>query len=121
MTSLTRERSWLLDRNLLKLVYQCRRLIRSEFGEQLHLTEEHLEQHLADYAGKSSSQTLVDTWECLLAQVPELRMKTEEHSKKIYRGMDIIDDTDVARITGSGQEADLSRKKKIIYRGQVLG
>ncbi|AFP29477.1 hypothetical protein MRBBS_0539 [Marinobacter sp. BSs20148] len=48
-------------------------------------------------------------------------MKTEEHSKKIYRGMDIIDDTDVARITGSGQEADLSRKKKIIYRGQVLG
>lgn len=121
MTSLTHEPSWLLDRNLLKLVYQCRRLIRSEFGVQLHLTEEHLEQQLADYAGRSSSQTLIDTWECLLAQVPELGMKTEEHPSKMYRGMEIIDDTPVAKIAGAGQEADLPRKKKIIYRGQVVG
>jgi hypothetical protein len=121
MTSLTRERSWLLDRNLLKLVYQCRRLIRSEFGVQLHLTEEHLEQRLADYAGRSSCQTLVDTWKSLLAQVPELRMKTEEHASKMYRGVEIIDDAPAAKIAGAGQEANLPRKKKIIYRGQVPG
>jgi hypothetical protein len=121
MTSLTRERGWLLDRNLLKLVYQCRRLIRPEFGVQLHLTEEHLEQHLASYAGKSSCQALVDTWKCLLAQVPELGMKTEEHASKMYRGMEIVDDTPAAKIAGAGREADLPRKKKIIYRGQVVG
>jgi hypothetical protein len=117
MTSLSPERSWLLDRNLLKLVYQCRRLIRSEFGVQLHLTEEHLGQRLADYASRSSCQALVDTWESLLAQVPELVMKTEGHASKMYRGMEIINDTPAAKIAG----ADRPRKKKIIYRGQVPG
>lgn len=121
MTSLTSERSWLLDRNLLKLVYQCRRLISSEFGVRLHLTEEHLEQQLADYAGKSQSRQLVDTWECLRGQVPELGMKTEKHSRKMYRGQAVIDDTPAARIAEAGQEEGLPRKKKIIYRGQVIG
>ncbi len=57
----------------------------------------------------------------LLAQVPELGMKTEKHSRKMYRGQEIIDVTPTAKIAEAGQEDGLPRKKKIIYRGQVVG
>ena len=59
MTSLASERSWLLDPSVLKLVHQCRRLIHTEFGVKLHLTEEHLDQQLAEYARKTRSTQLI--------------------------------------------------------------
>ena len=62
MATLASERSWLFDPAILKLVHQCRRLIQTEFGVRLHLTEEHLEQQLADYARKSRSNSLGRTW-----------------------------------------------------------
>ena len=78
MTSLASERSWLLDPSVLKLVHQCRRLIHTEFGVKLHLTEEHLEQQLADYARKTRSSQLTRTWETLKDQVPQLNLEPEE-------------------------------------------
>lgn len=93
MTFLASQRSWLLDPGLLKLVHQCRRLIHTEFGVKLHLTEEHLEQQLADYARKTRSSQLARTWTTLTEQVPQLRdVEPEEEeprperSKRIYRG-----------------------------------
>lgn len=78
MTSLASQRSWLLNPGLLKLVHQCRRLIHTEFGVKLHLTEEHLEQQLADYARKTRSSQLTRTWATLTEQVPQLRIAEPE-------------------------------------------
>lgn len=121
MTTLLSERSWLLDRHNLKLVQQCCRLIESEFGVRLHLTEEHLEQKLAAYARKTQNTQLHHIWECLLTQVPDLEEKTEEHPKKLYRGQVVADDRPKAQEREAGQEAHPPRKKQIIYRGQVIG
>ncbi|KAA1172428.1 hypothetical protein FWJ25_14700 [Marinobacter salinexigens] len=127
MTSLASERSWLLDPGLLKLVHQCRRLIHTEFGVKLHLTEEHLERQLADYARKTRSSHLVRTWESLKEQVPQLKMEEEnaeaeqsESPKRMYRGQVIADSAADTSTTEPSPEA-LARKKKIIYRGQVVG
>ena len=72
MTTLASDRNWILDPVRLKLVHQCRRLIHTEFGVKLHLTEENLAQQLADYAQKTRSSHLVRVWNTLKAQVPEL-------------------------------------------------
>lgn len=126
MTSLASERSWLLDPALLKLVHQCRRLIRSEFGVKLHLTEEHLEQQLAAYASKTRSSHLTDTWKTLQEQVPHLCVEAENdadkaHSKRMYRGQEIAEDCSPVTSAGEPAREDLPRKKKVIYRGQVVG
>lgn len=126
MTSLASERSWLLDPGLLKLVHQCRRLIRSEFGVKLHLTEEHLEQQLAEYAGKTRSSHLSRTWEALKEQVPQLSLAADNETdagppKRMYRGQEIIEESQTAGAEQTSAEEEQPRKKKVIYRGQVIG
>lgn len=122
MTSLASERSWLMNPGLLKLVHQCRRLIQSEFGVKLHLTEEHLEQQLADYASKTRSTHLIRTWETLKPQIPNLDLQDEtNNSKRMYRGQEIAEEPSLGDSRVSETEAERTRKKKIIYRGQVIG
>ena len=126
MTSLASERSWLLDPGLLKLVHQCRRLIRSEFGVKLHLTEEHLEQQLAEYAGKTRSSHLSRTWEALKEQVPQLSLAADSEAetgppKRMYRGQEIVDESQTVGAEQTSAEEEQPRKKKVIYRGQVIG
>ncbi|HAP53013.1 MAG TPA: hypothetical protein DDX13_11655 [Marinobacter adhaerens] len=124
MTSLASERSWLLDPSVLKLVHQCRRLIHTEFGVKLHLTEEHLDQQLAEYARKTRSTQLIRTWETLKEQVPQLNIEPEEEDdglKRNYRGQ-VIADAPTASVQDHEEgEIDQPRKKKVIYRGQVVG
>ncbi|MDX1599066.1 hypothetical protein [uncultured Marinobacter sp.] len=125
MTSLASERSWLLDPGLLKLVHQCRRMIHTEFGVKLHLTEEHLEQRLADYARKTRSSQLIRTWETLKERVPHLDIaETEddnpEGSKRTYRGQAMPEDSNGKDSHEEGEEAR-PRRTKVIYRGQVVG
>ncbi|MEP1216720.1 MAG: hypothetical protein ABJM11_16820 [Marinobacter sp.] len=114
MTSLSSQRSWLLNPGLLKLVHQCRRLIHTEFGVKLHLTEEHLEQQLADYARKTRSSQLTRTWAMLTEQVPQLRMAEPEEKKEAdeqtYRGQAVAE-----------EETPRPQRSKRIYRGQVVG
>lgn len=124
MTSLVSERSWLMDPRLLKLVHQCRRLIRAEFGIKLHLTEEHLEQQLADFAGKTRSNDLAQTWETLKPHIPALAtegsgLKKADDSKRMYRGQAIADTP--AGKTGRSEEESQPRRTKVIYRGQLIG
>lgn len=126
MTYLASERSWLMNPGLLKLVHQCRRLIQSEFGVKLHLTEEHLEQQLAEYASKTRSSHLIRTWETLRPQIPNLALQeTEENhpdtGKRMYRGQEIAEEPAKAPGTGSPTETGQARKKKMIYRGQAIG
>ncbi|MDX1551739.1 MAG: hypothetical protein R3198_03890 [Marinobacter sp.] len=115
MTSLASQRSWLLNPGLLKLVHQCRRLIHTEFGVKLHLTEEHLEEQLADYARKTRSSQLSRTWATLTEQVPHLRMAEpeeddEEAYERTYRGQAVAEG-----------ETPRPQRSKRIYRGQVVG
>ncbi len=123
MATLAPERSWLLDPNLLKLVHQCRRLIQSEFGVKLHLTEEHLAQRLAAYAEQSRSTHLANTWAALRERVPALAPQAQdEPTKRMYRGQPIAD-TDMRKTAAADatpSEANLARRSKIIYRGQLL-
>ncbi|MDF0749940.1 hypothetical protein NLU14_06825 [Marinobacter sp. 71-i] len=124
MTSLASERSWIMNPSLLKLVHQCRRLIQSEFGVKLHLTEEHLEQQLADYASKSRSNHLISTWEALKPQIPNLVHNEDDEqdsTKRTYRGQVIAEETSRGHNGTSETEAEQARKKKVIYRGQVIG
>jgi hypothetical protein len=110
----------------LRLVHQCRRLIQSEFGVELRLTEEHLEQKLADYAEKTRSSHLTRIWEALKPQIPNLELPEDEGEKKtapkrMYRGQEIVDEPPKP----AGDEAEAGepapRKQKMIYRGQVVG
>ncbi|SFR82875.1 hypothetical protein SAMN05216203_3346 [Marinobacter daqiaonensis] len=124
MATMASERSWLFDPKLLKLVHQCRRLIQSEFGVRLHLTEEHLEQRLASYAEQSRSEHLSRAWTALKEQVPDLgTMEKQDSADRKYRGRALTDSKD-----GNGQPDEEApggsgpaRKTKVIYRGQVVG
>ncbi|PCM43309.1 hypothetical protein [Marinobacter sp. ANT_B65] len=120
MNSLTSERNWLFDPSLLKLAYQCRRLIQSEFGVKLHLDEADLGQHLADYAGKTRSRDLAHTWETLKQKVPELSAMEEDPGPtlRMYRGQPIFEDRGERKGGDSGEEA---RNRKMVYRGQMVG
>ncbi|MET4027042.1 hypothetical protein ABIE59_002576 [Marinobacter sp. MBR-99] len=121
MNSAASERNWLFDPAHLKLVQQCRRLIQSEFGVKLHLNEDHLAEHLAEYAGKTRSQHLVHTWEALKQRVPELsQVEYESTETKTYRGQPIAGSASSDRQHEGGEEAR-PRKKQVIYRGQVVG
>ena len=125
MTSMASERSWLLDPRLLKLFHECRRLIQSEFGVRLHLTEEHLEQHLADYVGRTRSAHLVRTWETLRPQIPHLEPEgtrdPPDRPARRYRGQKIADGNPGGESSTAETEADRARKKEVVYRGQVIG
>lgn len=118
MMTMASERGWLLDPSLLKLVHQCRRLIQSEFGVKLHLTEEHLEQRLASYAGQSRSEQLSRTWQTLKERVPELA-EEEAPGKKTYRGQEIAGE-EATDPTGENAAAGSPGRKKVIYRGRVI-
>lgn len=122
MNSATSERNWLFDPSLLKLVHQCRRLIQSEFGVKLHLNEDGLEQHLAEYARKTRSKHLVHTWEALKQRVPELNTANieEEPAPRMYRGQPIAEESK-RKATAEMSGSDCPRQKKVIYRGQVVG
>lgn len=125
MPTLTSERSWLLNPGLLKLVHQCRRLIESEFGVRLRLTEYRLELRLANYASKTRSSHLINAWEALKSQIPNLELpenegKTDKTPKRMYRGQAIVDDTAKPTQAASDAGEPSPRKKKIIYRGQVI-
>ena len=109
---------------MLKLVHQCRRLIHTEFGVKLHLTEEHLEQQLADYARKTRSSQLTRVWETLKERVPQLNIEPEEEDdglKRNYRGQVIADAPPASAEQDEEGQIDPPRKKKVIYRGQVVG
>lgn len=126
MTSLSSERSWLLDPSLLKLVHQCRRLIHSEFGIKLHLTEDHLERQLADYASKTRSSHLIRTWEELKPQIPNLDLDAGTDGKpasalRTYRGQAVAGTSSSGDGHAAADGEEGPRKKKIIYRGQVVG
>jgi hypothetical protein len=117
MNSVANERNWLFDPSHLKLVQQCRRLIQSEFGVKLHLNEDHLAEHLAEYAGKTRSKHLVHTWEALKQRVPELgQIEAAPAAAKTYRGQEIAGSEEE-----KGGEEARPRKKQVIYRGQVVG
>lgn len=102
MSTMASERSWLLNPGLLKLVHQCRRLIQSEFGVKLHLTENRLEYRLAEYAGKTRSPHLLRTWEALAPQIPNLEVPDKEETP--------------GQKSGKGAQ----NRAKRIYRGQVI-
>lgn len=125
MTSLASQRSWLLDPGLLKLVHQCRRLIHTEFGVKLHLTEPHLEDQLADYASKTRSTQLSRTWKTLVEKVPQLdrtpAADATESAKRTYRGQVIADDHPERASTTVEEKEAQPRRTKVIYRGQVVG
>ncbi len=126
MTSLASQRSWLLDPGLLKLVHQCRRLIHTEFGVKLHLTEEHLEEQLADYVRKTRSTQLTRTWKTLVERVPQLDIPAPEadaaeSGKRTYRGQIIPDEGRGQQRTEAEGEEARPRRTKVIYRGQVVG
>lgn len=124
MTSLASERSWLMDPSVLKLVHQCRRLIHTEFGVKLHLTDEHLEQQLAEYAGKTRSGQLIRTWETLKERVPRLNVDPVDEDdglKRTYRGQVIADAPAASSSQGTNEGFHPPRKTRVIYRGQVVG
>lgn len=119
MTSMPAERSWLLDPSRLKLVHQCRRLIQTEFGIKLHLTDTQLTDQLASYADRSRSNQLRQTWNRLKEEIPgyDPQPESEEPTRRVYRGQPIAEpgkeNTDQAEAPAP--------KRQVIYRGQVVG
>ncbi|WP_111498070.1 hypothetical protein [Marinobacter bohaiensis] len=116
MTTLAAERSWLLDRGLLKLVHQCRRLILAEFGVKLHLTDNDLEDQLASYARQSRSSHLNNAWEELKKQVPDLAEQDDDKPRN-YRGQELAEPAAAAK---KEEPASSSKTRTITYRGRKM-
>lgn len=116
MAFLAPERSWLFNPSTMKQVHQCRRLIQSEFGVKVHLTDKDLVEQLANYAGKSRSDGLARIWTELKTIIPgfdEEQAASGERPGKTYRGQPVADDE-------PGQRNRQTRSRTIIYRGQVV-
>lgn len=122
MYSATGKRDWLFNPSLLKLVHQCRRLILSEFGVKIRLSEADLACQLEEYASRTRSAHLAHTWETIKQQVPELveTSDADAPSLRMYRGQPIAQDHD-DQTSGGSSDRDRPRQKKVIYRGQVIG
>ncbi|MCH8543648.1 MAG: hypothetical protein LAT61_08765 [Alcanivorax sp.] len=85
--------NWLMQYRLLRLVNQCRRLIQSEFGVRLTLTNDDLRAELATYAGKTRNQSLQRVYaELRLALIefegpdPLLATPAAPSNQRRYRG-----------------------------------
>lgn len=121
MTSQLSPENWLFDPQVLKLVRECRRLVRSEFGVTLHLTETHLAEQLADFSGQSRSMHLPRTWSVILKKVPELLTASRKTpTKRMYRGQEVMIDTPPTPQAGTGSETQSPRRTRVIYRGQEV-
>ncbi|MDX1755129.1 MAG: hypothetical protein R3175_03630 [Marinobacter sp.] len=123
MTSMPAERSWLLDPSRLKLVHQCRRLIHTEFGVKLHLTDDALTEKLADFAGRSRSSQLQRTWSQLKEAIPGYQSPpaTEEPTRRVYRGQVVAEESNKESASSRSGEEAAAPKRQVIYRGQVVG
>lgn len=115
MMTLAPERSWLLDRGLLKLVHQCRKLILAEFGVKLHLTDDHLEHRLADYAEKSRSNHLTRTWNELRQHLPDAG--DNDTPRRMYRGQELAEPAPPAEKEATEESG---RTRTITYRGRKV-
>ena len=83
-----------------------------------------LDQQLTDYASKTRSNHLIRTWETLKEQVPQLNVDPVDEDdglKRTYRGQVIADAPPASANDHEEGDTHLPRKKKVIYRGQVVG
>lgn len=122
MSEISRE-NWLFDPQVLKLVRECRRLVHSEFGVKLHLTETGLAENLADFSSQSQSERLPQTWSAIMDKVPDLVTSSHEPStspKRMYRGQAVVTETPPAPAPGSDSEISELGRTKVIYRGREV-
>ncbi|WP_111656116.1 hypothetical protein [Isoalcanivorax indicus] len=96
-----KDTNWLMQYRLLRLVNQCRRLIQSEFGVKLHLTDTDLRERLAEHAGRTRSQSLQRVYaELRLALIdfegPDALLVTPPPTPQLkrYRGQVMREDAD---------------------------
>ncbi|MDC0663971.1 hypothetical protein [Marinobacter sp. SS21] len=122
MPSMPAQRSWLLDPSRLKLVHQCRRLIHSEFGIKLHLTDERLTEQLASYADRSRSDQLQQIWSRLKAEIPGYHAETEidEPARRMYRGQAVAEPGQPGASPNQHHGDAATPRRQMIYRGQVV-
>ncbi|PAV25930.1 hypothetical protein CF392_08480 [Tamilnaduibacter salinus] len=117
------DRTWLMDHSLLRLVHQCRRLIQSEFGVKLHLTDDDLEHRLAQYARQSRSRQLQQLWERLLEARPTLNDHStdgDERPHRVYRGRVMPEPEETTAESPANNEVDSARTRTITYRGRKI-
>lgn len=139
----THDTNWLMQYRLLRLVNQCRRLIQSEFGVRLHLTDADLRERLSEFAGRTRTQSLQRVYaELRLALIdfegPDTLLVTPPptvHQKR-YRGQ-LLDDgkpedggssvaesTPATRTTPEtltpNEEKKNTGKPQRIYRGRII-
>lgn len=122
MSEISRE-NWLFDPQVLKMVRECRRLVHSEFGVKLHLTEAGLAEDLAEFSSQSRCQRLPQTWSAIVAKVPDLITPAQERAsaaKRLYRGQEIIEETSPAPQSGSETNVSEKGRTRVIYRGREV-
>jgi hypothetical protein len=120
--------NWLMQYRILRLVNQCRRLIQSEFGEKLHLTDDTLREMLAQFAGRSRNQALQRVYAELRLALIDLEGPDELVSapaapagQRRYRGQ-VIPDAPKAPTpepAASSVESAARTGVTLVYRGQV--
>lgn len=120
--------NWLMQYRILRLVNQCRRLIQSEFGEKLHLTDDALREILAQFAGRSRNQALQRVYAELRLALIDLEGQDELLSapaaptgQRRYRGQVIPDapKAHTAEPVASGADTAVRTGVTLVYRGQV--
>ena len=131
--------NWLMQYRLLRLVNQCRRLIQSEFGVRLTLTDENLRVELAAYAGRTRTQALQRVYaELRLALIefegpdPLLVTPVATPNQRRYRGQVMHTEEEeteedglpslapVAELTGAAEASHNKTHYKRMYRGRVV-
>ena len=76
---------WLMHRQVVSLVNQCRRLIREEFAVVLRLSDADLRQQLRHYAGVSQDTRIRALLNEIDSLAPELQAEPEA-PRQMYRG-----------------------------------
>lgn len=128
-----KDTNWLMQYRLLRLVNQCRRLIQSEFGVKLHLTDNDLRERLAELAGRSRAQSLQRVYaELRLALIdfegPDNLLVTPPPTpqQKRYRGQlmhDGIEEEDGLPRMATEEPPPMAAADKRhtrVYRGRVI-
>ena len=121
---------WLLQYDILQLVKQCQRLILAEFGEKPALSDIHLRDRLADYAGRSRSLSLQHLYgEIRLALIrfegPDVLVTQgadgadAARPQRMYRGRPVAGAEAADKADTAPARADESGKT-VIYRGKLL-
>lgn len=110
------DKSWLMTPQVIACIKQIRRRISSEFGAELHLTDQDLYEKLAHYASCSRDNRIISLWDELQLRIAPAREAPD--AKRVYRGQ-VMEEPESAGADKPANE-NCRPSGSRVYRGQRI-